>query len=92
MDTKENINSNNNKPVKAAAKDNKGLKERKPDYDPILDDPVSGESNDEDSGSSSGAESDEQGGLEIDFPRENAVELLTFLHRDITNLQNMDDS
>ena len=66
---------------------------QKKDYDPILDDPLSDEekktdSSQEEEGSSE--ESDE--GVDIKFPRESAAELMTFLHREITNMQNMEDA
>ena len=63
-----------------------GLRERK--YDPILDDPIS--SDESGSGDESGDQSSDEA-LEIEFPRDNAQELMTFLHREITNLSNMDD-
>ena len=67
------------------------MADKKQDYDPILDDPLSDEDKKE---SSSGEEegSDESDEVEIKFPRENAAELLTFLHREMTNLQNMEDA
>ena len=72
---------------KASDADPRGPRERK--YDPILDDPIS---SDDDSAGSEGSEgegSDEA--LDIEFPRENSQELMTFLHREVTNLSNMDD-
>lgn len=64
-----------------------GLKGAKRDYDPILDDPISdgepsGDSDDEGESGSDGSEE----GIQIEFPRENGAELMTFLHREITNL------
>ena len=48
--------------------------------------------NDDSDGSndSSGSESSEEA-LDINFPRDNAADLLQFIHRDITNLSNMED-
>ena len=86
VETKENKNSMNtmNGTVQGAG-GQPGIRERK--YDPILDDPIS--SNESGSEEESGESSDEA--LEIEFPRNNAQELMTFLHREITNLSNMDD-
>ena len=86
VETKENKNSMNtmNGTVQGAG-GQPGIRERK--YDPILDDPFSSnESGSEESGDQSSDEA-----LEIEFPRNNAQELMTFLHREITNLSNMDD-
>ena len=87
VETKENTNSINKVPeASGAANKAQGLRERK--YDPILDDPISSDE------SGSEDESEEQSSdeaLEIEFPRDNAQELMTFLHREITNLSNMDD-
>jgi hypothetical protein len=83
----QNINTLNQAPDRTAKLIEAGLKP-KDSYDPILDDPIS------DGSAESEAEESEESeeGLKIDFPRENAAELLTFLHREITNLQNMEDA
>ena len=81
----ENFNSSN-----TTAKVSKSSEKSRP-YDPILDDPIGSSSEeleekevfDDESGSS-----DE----EANFPRENASALMTFLHREITNLQNLEDA
>jgi hypothetical protein len=62
---------------------------KKNDYDPILDDPISDGS--QESGSDEGSSSGEEEGVDLDFPRENPAELLTFLHREMTNIQNLED-
>ena len=85
VESKENTNSMNTTAGEASQQDAKGPKERK--YDPIIDDPLSSESGD---GEGSGDESSDEG-LEIEFPRDNAEELMTFLHREVTNLANMED-
>jgi hypothetical protein len=59
-------------------------------YDPILDDPIDSSSEEEEKEEASDASSEE--GIKIEFPRENSSELLTFIHREITNIQNMEDS
>lgn len=59
-------------------------------HDPILDDPLSSAS--EGSDASSQGSSSEEEEVEVQFPRESASELMTFLHREITNLQNMEDA
>ena len=83
VDSKENVNQIN---TTASAADSKGPRERK--YDPILDDPISSD----DSGDADGSEGESsEEGLEIEFPRDNSQELMTFLHREVTNLSNMDD-
>lgn len=63
-------------------------------YDPILDDPLSDSEEEEcpkeskdDDGSSS-----EEGGTDVEFPREDADELMAMLHREFTNIQNMEDA
>lgn len=56
-------------------------------YDPILDDPLS-DSDDENSGEEQEEASSED---ELEFPRENAADLMHFLHRDITNIQNLEE-
>jgi hypothetical protein len=50
-------------------------------YDPILDDPIDSESDDNEQ--QQGSDSD---GLDVEFPRNNANELMTSLHREITNI------
>ena len=76
-----------------------GKKEIKRDYDPILDDPVSEGSEEENTKkkdeeseeeSSEGDQSEE--GLDIEFPRDDADELLAHLHREMTNINNMEDN
>ena len=63
------------------------------DYDPILDDPLSDEEKkSEKSSSEEDSEEASEEEVQINFPRENAAELMTFLHREMTNLQNMEDS
>jgi hypothetical protein len=52
-------------------------------YDPILDDPIDS-SSEEEKEEASDASSEE--GIKIEFPRENSAELLTFIHREITNI------
>ena len=50
--------------------------------------------NDTDSGidqQESSAE-DEDEGVDIEFPRESAADLMQFLHRELNNLQNMEDA
>lgn len=65
------------------------------EYDNILDDPLSDEENyetkaeGEEESSSEGEASDD--GIDIEFPRDDADELLVFLHREITNVSNMED-
>ena len=87
VETKENTNSMNTaNGTKSVTSDQKGIRERK--YDPILDDPIS--SNESGSEEESGDQSSDEA-VEIEFPRNNAQELMTFLHREITNLSNMDD-
>ena len=56
-------------------------------YDPILDDPIS---SDDENSKSEGESSDE--GVDVDFPREDADDLLASLHREITNIQNLEDA
>ena len=56
----------------------------------IAVDNLSTEEDDGGDGDGSEGESSDEG-LEIDFPRENSQELMTFLHREVTNLSNMDD-
>ena len=47
---------------------------------------------DDESGTSSGSEEDSgEDAVDIKFPRDNAQDLLQFISRDITNLQNMED-
>ncbi len=45
-----------------------------------------------DSDDASGTEESSEEELDFDFPREDAQELLQFLHREITNLSNLEDS
>jgi hypothetical protein len=52
-----------------------------------LDDPIDNNNEQSDEGSS-GSETSSQEEVQIEFPRENAAELMTFLHREITNIQN----
>ena len=61
--------------------------------DPIFDSSGESEGNEQgsDGGSGSGEESSEDE-LEFDFPREDGQELLQFLHREITNLSNVEDN
>lgn len=35
---------------------------------------------------------DEDEGVDIEFPRESAADLMQFLHRELNNLQNMEDA
>ena len=49
----------------------------------------SDDENEASGGSSSSGEEDE--GCDIEFPRDNAADLLQFLHREINNLGNMED-
>jgi len=80
----ENFNSSN-----TTAKVTKSPEKTRP-YDPILDDPISSGSE----GEEKEVAEDESGSSEeeVDFPRENASSLMTFLHREITNLQNLEDA
>jgi len=59
-------------------------------YDPILDGPISSGSDEEEKE----VAENESGSSEedVDFPRENASLLMTFLHREVTNLQNLEDA
>jgi hypothetical protein len=80
----ENFNSSN-----TTAKVTKSPKKTR-SYDPILDDPIGSSSEEEEKEvvqDESGSSEDE-----ADFPRENASALMTFLHREITNLQNLEDA
>jgi len=81
-------------PKDATAKLIEAFNAKQTGYDPILDDPISDgsvhESGSDDNDEGSNDESDE--GVQIVFPRENAAELLTFLHREITNISNMEDA
>ena len=67
--------------------------EKRP-YDPILDDPISsgGESEEEKKDSSEGSGSGSDDEVEIEFPRQSASDLLNFIHRELTNLSNMEDA
>ena len=60
-------------------------------YDPILDDPISDseEKKQEDLEESSSSSEEE---IEIQFPRQNPTDLLNFIHRELTNLSNMEDA
>jgi hypothetical protein len=80
----ENFNSSN-----TTARVTKNPEKTRP-YDPILDDPISSGSEEE----VKEVAEDESGSSEeeVDFPRENASSLMTFLHREITNLQNLEDA
>lgn len=73
-------NSLNSKINESTKKDSK--------YDPILDDPIDNSSEEEQEEASEGSSEE---GIQIEFPRENSGELLTFIHREITNIQNMED-
>jgi len=75
----ENINTSNF--------DKKEQNEKRP-YDPILDDPIS-DSEEEKNDSEEASESSEE---EVEFPRQNATDLLNFVHRELTNLSNMEDA
>jgi len=78
----ENINTQN------IAKKAQVLKEeKKADYDPIMDDPIESQSSEK---SETSEESEEE--VDIQFPRDNSNDLLTFLHRDIQNMQNLEDA
>jgi hypothetical protein len=68
---------------------------KKKDYDPILDDPVSDDEKKSDNSNKDDSEDEEESSeeeVQINFPKENAAELMTFLHREMTNLQNMEDA
>jgi hypothetical protein len=83
----ENINTNNVETKKKIQKD-----KQRP-YDPILDDPISsGESQDDKNNSSEESGSGSEDEVEIEFPRQNANDLLNFIHRELTNLSNMEDA
>ena len=45
-----------------------------------------------DSDDASGTEESSEEELDFEFPKEDAQELLQFLHREITNLSNMEDN
>ena len=61
-------------------------------YDPILDDPISsGDEKKKQSSDSEGSGSSSEEEVEIEFPRENGTDLLNFIHRELTNIQNMED-
>lgn len=82
----ENINTTN-----FEAKQEKQTEKRP--YDPILDDPISsGESEEEKKDSSEGSGSGSDDEVEIEFPRQSASDLLNFIHRELTNLSNMEDA
>jgi hypothetical protein len=83
----QNINTNNT-PQDLTAKLN-AISAKKSNYDPILDDAIVNKSSSEDT-SNSEASSEEE--VQIEFPRQNAAELMTFLHREITNIQNLEDA
>ena len=67
-----------------------------------MSDPVFESSSDEEtatgtkgaaSGGSSGSEDDSsEDDIDFEFPREDGTELLQFLHREVTNLSNMEDN
>ena len=87
VEAKENTNQMNTGATTASEGDSRGPRERK--YDPILDDPIDSDESGSGEDGSEGESSDEA--LEIDFPRDNSQELMTSLHREVTNLSNMDD-
>ena len=87
VESKENRNQMNTGATSASDGDSRGPRERK--YDPILDDPIDSDDSGSGGGGSEGESSDEA--LDIDFPRDNSQELMTFLHREVTNLANMED-
>ncbi len=61
--------------------------------DPILNSSSDSENVDgKDSDDASGTEESSEEELDFDFPREDAQELLQFLHREINNLSNLEDS
>jgi len=84
----QNINTNNLVPQDLTSKLN-AISANKSKYDPILDDLIGNKSSSEDS-SNSDASSEEE--IQIEFPRQNAADLMTFLHREITNIQNLEDA
>ena len=61
-------------------------------YDPILDDPISDseEKKKQEDSEESASSSEEE--VEIEFPRQNPTDLLNFIHRELTNLSNMEDA
>jgi len=68
---------------------------KKIDHDPILDDPLSDDDKKSDNSNKDDSEDDEDSSdeeVQINFPKTNAAELMTFLHREMTNLQNMEDA
>lgn len=69
--------------------------EKKRDYDPILDDPLSEGSDEEKKegdSESGGSDSDvSEEAIDIEFPRDDADDLLVHLHRELTNMSNLED-
>ena len=62
-------------------------------------DPILNSSSDEEGAAEEGADSDDASGssseeeaMDIEFPREDAQELMQFLHREVTNLSNLEDN
>ena len=64
---------------------------KKEEKDPIFDGSSSEEEEDKNSDDES-SEAEEEEGIDIEFPRESAEELSTFLHREFTNISNMEDN
>jgi hypothetical protein len=94
MENVNTINTSSALPKDATAKLIEAAGKRK-DYDPILDDPISDEEKKSDKSNSGESDDEEESSeeeVQIQFPKENAAELMTFLHREMTNLQNMEDS
>ena len=88
VESKENRNNTNTVATSASDGDSRGPRERK--YDPILDDPI--DSDDSGSGGEGSEGESSEEALEIEFPRDNSQELMTFLHREVTNLANLEDA
>ena len=68
------------------------LKEQALAKDPILDSSSESEGNNanSDDGSGSGESSEDEN--EFEFPREDGAALMQLLHREVTNLSNMEDN
>lgn len=58
--------------------------------DPILN--SSSDEADDGADSDDASESSEEEAIDLEFPREDAQELLQFLHREVTNLSNLEDN
>lgn len=46
----------------------------------------------DDSAEGSGSEESSESDIDFEFPRDNAADLMQFLHREVTNLSNLEDN